>query len=77
VPDKDTTPVAAAEALYKKARKLRRATDALAPLLEAAQGEVEYLEQLESDVAQLAAFEGMADLRALREVQVSSARVEV
>jgi hypothetical protein len=46
-------------------------------LLEAAQGEVEYLEQLESDVAQLAAFEGMADLRALREVQVSSARVEV
>jgi malonyl CoA-acyl carrier protein transacylase len=33
-----------AEALYKRARKLRRAVDAVQPLLEAAQQEAEYLE---------------------------------
>jgi predicted ribosome quality control (RQC) complex YloA/Tae2 family protein len=34
-----------AEALYKRARKLKRAAGAVAPLLEAAEAEVEYLEQ--------------------------------
>jgi predicted ribosome quality control (RQC) complex YloA/Tae2 family protein len=33
-----------AEALYKRARKLRRAVNAVQPLLEAAQQEAEYLE---------------------------------
>jgi hypothetical protein len=34
------------EALYKKARKLRRGADALVPLVEAAQAEVSYLEEV-------------------------------
>lgn len=37
------SPSEQAEALYRHARKLRRAVDAVAPLLEAAQQEVEYL----------------------------------
>ena len=39
-------PVAAAEALYKKARKQRRTAGAVEPLLEAASREAEYLEQV-------------------------------
>ncbi|GFH11534.1 NFACT-R_1 domain-containing protein, partial [Haematococcus lacustris] len=37
------TPVQAAEALYKRARKLRRSLAAVQPLLAAAQAELEYL----------------------------------
>lgn len=32
--------------MYKRARKLRRASDAVGPLLEAAQEELEYIEQV-------------------------------
>lgn len=42
--DADASPSEQAEGLYRRARKLRRAVDAVAPLLEAAQQEVEYLE---------------------------------
>lgn len=35
-----------AEGLFKRARKLRRAVDAVQPLLEAAQQELEYLESV-------------------------------
>ena len=44
--DPSISAVEQAEALYKRARKLRRAVGAVAPLLEAARGEVEYLEQV-------------------------------
>lgn len=40
-------------ALYKKARKMRRAVDAVAPLMEAAEGEVAYLEDVGEALAQL------------------------
>ncbi|KAI8474844.1 MAG: fibronectin-binding protein A N-terminus-domain-containing protein [Monoraphidium minutum] len=56
-----------AEAMYKRARKLRRAVGAVGPLLEAARSEAEYLEQVESEVAQLADYEAPEDLAALRE----------
>lgn len=46
--DKDKTPVDHAEGMYKRARKLRRAVDAVTPLLEASMKEVEYLEQVGS-----------------------------
>ncbi|KXZ49159.1 hypothetical protein GPECTOR_23g86 [Gonium pectorale] len=63
-------PVATAEALYRKARKLRRAVDAVQPLLEAAAAEVEYLEEVEVGLAGLKRWSGDgADLTALREVQ--------
>lgn len=46
------TPMEQAEGLFKRARKLRRAVDAVAPLLQAAQQEAEYLEtvRLQDDV---------------------------
>lgn len=40
------TPMEVAEGLYKRARKLRRAVDAVQPLLQAAQQEVDYLESV-------------------------------
>lgn len=43
--DATKTPVEHAEGLYKRARKLRRAADAVQPLLEAAKEEQDYLEQ--------------------------------
>ncbi|GBF97380.1 hypothetical protein Rsub_11027 [Raphidocelis subcapitata] len=67
--DPAKTAVEQAEALYKRARKLRRAVDAVTPLLEAADAEVEYLEQVESEVAQLAVYSEPDDLAALREVR--------
>ncbi|EFJ52975.1 hypothetical protein VOLCADRAFT_78603 [Volvox carteri f. nagariensis] len=45
--DPTKPPVATAEALYRKARKLRRAIDAVQPLLEEARSEVAYLEDVE------------------------------
>jgi predicted ribosome quality control (RQC) complex YloA/Tae2 family protein len=44
--DTTITPMEVAEGLYKRARKLRRAVDAVQPLLEAAQQELEYLESV-------------------------------
>lgn len=67
--DPTKSAVEQAEALYRRARKLRRAVDAVTPLLEAAEREVEYLEQVESEVAQLSSYGDPADLAALREVQ--------
>lgn len=51
--DKEKTPVQVAEGLYRRARKLRRAVDAVAPLLEVAEQEVEYLEQVGGFVAEI------------------------
>ncbi|PNW73302.1 hypothetical protein CHLRE_14g627150v5 [Chlamydomonas reinhardtii] len=63
-------PVATAEGLYKKARKLRRAVDAVGPLLAAAEEEVAYLEEVEVGLAGLKQWSGdAADMAALREVQ--------
>jgi hypothetical protein len=53
----------------RRARKLRRAVTAVAPLLGASRSEVAYLEEVESEVAQLADYGGPEDLAALREVQ--------
>jgi predicted ribosome quality control (RQC) complex YloA/Tae2 family protein len=58
--------VAAAEALYAKARKQRRAVDQVAPLILEAESQLEYLLEAEVMVAQLA---GHADAAALREVE--------
>lgn len=61
-------------ALYKKARKLRKAVSAVEPLLEACVAELAYLEELEASVSGLAEFQEDADLEALRQVQVSWSR---
>lgn len=44
--DPTLAPMEVAEGLFKRARKLRRAVDAVQPLLEAAQQELEYLESV-------------------------------
>ncbi|KAF8058048.1 rqcH [Scenedesmus sp. PABB004] len=67
--DPDKTPVEQAEATYKRARKLRRAVDAVSPLLGAAQQELEYLETVELELAQMPPGGAEAELAALREVQ--------
>ncbi|GLI67503.1 hypothetical protein VaNZ11_011705 [Volvox africanus] len=68
--DPTKPPVATAETLYRKARKLRRAVDAVQPLLEEARAEVVYLEDVEVGLAGLKRWTGdAADATALREVQ--------
>jgi hypothetical protein len=57
-----------------QARKLRRAVDAVQPLLQAAQSDLEYLEELEASVQLLGSFSEADDLRALAEVQVGCCR---
>ena len=62
-------PVAAAEALYKKARKQRRTAGAVEPLLEAASREAEYLEQVEFSLRELSSGRGgKDDVLALEEI---------
>uniref|UniRef100_A0A383VBP0 NFACT RNA-binding domain-containing protein n=1 Tax=Tetradesmus obliquus TaxID=3088 RepID=A0A383VBP0_TETOB len=63
------TPMEQAEGLFKRARKLRRAVDAVAPLLEAARQEAEYLETVELELAQMPPGGSEQQLAALREVQ--------
>ncbi|GLC41662.1 hypothetical protein PLESTB_000691300 [Pleodorina starrii] len=68
--DASKPPVATAEALYRKARKLRRAIDVVQPLLDEARAEVAYLEDVEVGLAALKRWSGdAADAAALREVQ--------
>ncbi|KAG2489798.1 hypothetical protein HYH03_011747 [Edaphochlamys debaryana] len=68
--DPTQSPVQAAEALYRKARKLRRAVDAVQPLLAEAEAEAAYLEEVEVGLAALRRWRGdSADSVALREVQ--------
>ena len=51
--DKDLGAIGTAEALYKKARKLRRTADAVFPLMEELEKEKEYLEQVEFNLREL------------------------
>ncbi|KAF6261230.1 fibronectin-binding protein A N-terminus-domain-containing protein [Scenedesmus sp. NREL 46B-D3] len=67
--DPTKSPMEQAEALYRRARKLRRAVDAVQPLLEAATREAEYLETVELELAQMPPGGTEQQLAALREVQ--------
>lgn len=64
--DSTKTPIACAEELYKKARKQRRAVDQVAPLIEEAQQQLEYLQDAECMLQQLGGRDS-SDLAALRE----------
>ena len=59
---------ATAEALYKRARKQRRTADAVAPLLERAERELEYLEQVAFQLEELTGDGGRDDVLALEEI---------
>ena len=51
--DKELGAIGTAEALYKKARKLRRTADAVLPLIEDLKQDTEYLEQVEFSLREL------------------------
>ncbi len=70
-------PKQVAERLYKRARKLRRAVEALEPLIARAEEEVEYLGEVEAAVGQLGAYGGPEDTAAVLEVQVSGVCLRV
>ncbi|HEY9881274.1 MAG TPA: NFACT RNA binding domain-containing protein [Leptolyngbyaceae cyanobacterium] len=58
-----------AQALYKKHQKLKRARDAVAPLIADVRSEIAYLEQVEAALSQIAQYETEADLDAIAEIR--------
>lgn len=58
-----------AQALYKQHQKLRRAQDAIVPLLTAVNTDIQYLEQVEAALMQLETYHNNQDLVALEEIR--------
>jgi predicted ribosome quality control (RQC) complex YloA/Tae2 family protein len=58
-----------AQALYKRHQKLKRARNAVEPLLKEVQEEIQYLEQVEASLTQLDTYKASEDLKALREIR--------
>jgi predicted ribosome quality control (RQC) complex YloA/Tae2 family protein len=58
-----------AQALYKRHQKLKRARNAVEPLLKEVQAEIQYLEQVEASLTQLDAYKAPEDLQTLQEIR--------
>lgn len=58
-----------AQLLYKRHQKLKRARQAVEPLLQEVQGEIHYLEQVEASLTQLDTYKSSDDLQALQEIR--------
>lgn len=58
-----------AQALYKRHQKLKRARGAIEPLLAEVTAELDYLEQVEASLTELAEFQSAEDLNALEEIR--------
>ncbi|HEY9638500.1 MAG TPA: NFACT RNA binding domain-containing protein [Coleofasciculaceae cyanobacterium] len=58
-----------AQALYKRHQKLKRARNAVEPLLKDVQEEIQYLEQVEASLAQLDTYKTPEDLQTLQEIR--------
>lgn len=67
--DPSTPALEQAEALFKKARKLRRTSENVEPLLQQGEEDLEYLQEVESQVEALQPGD-QGDLQALREIEV-------
>ncbi|MGF1516352.1 MAG: NFACT family protein [Nodosilinea sp.] len=67
--DPDKTAIQQAQRLYKQHQKLRRAKDAVSPLLAEVQAELAYLEQVEAALTQTPTYEEPADLEALVDIR--------
>jgi predicted ribosome quality control (RQC) complex YloA/Tae2 family protein len=65
----DKTAIQQAQRLYKQHQKLRRAKDAVAPLLTAVQEELAYLEQIDAALTDLPTYSEPADLEALSDIR--------
>lgn len=58
-----------AQAIYKRHQKLKRARQAVEPLLQEVQQEMQYVEQVEASLAQIDRYETPEDLQALAEIR--------
>ncbi len=58
-----------AQALYKLHQKLKRARNAVEPLLQEVQEEIQYLEQVEASLSQLDSYNTSEDLQTLQEIR--------
>ncbi|MBE9113537.1 NFACT family protein, partial [Nodosilinea sp. LEGE 07298] len=67
--DPDKTAIQQAQRLYKQHQKLKRAKDAVAPLLAEVQAELAYLEQVEAALSQIPTYDELADLEALIDIR--------
>ena len=67
--DPDKTAIQQAQRLYKQHQKLKRAKDAVAPLLAEVQAELAYLEQVEAALTQIPTYDDPADLDALIDIR--------
>ncbi|MBD2114499.1 MULTISPECIES: Rqc2 family fibronectin-binding protein [Cyanophyceae] len=67
--DPDKTAIQQAQRLYKQHQKLKRAKDAVAPLLAEVQAELAYLEQVEAALTQIPTYDEPADLEALIDIR--------
>lgn len=67
--DPDKTAIQQAQRLYKQHQKLKRAKDAVSPLLAGVQAELAYLEQVEAALTQTPTYEEPADLEALIDIR--------
>lgn len=67
--DPEKNAVTNAQVLYKRHQKLKRAKEAVTPLLQAVQAEINYLEQVEAAVMQLEQDDPVNDLITLQEIQ--------
>jgi predicted ribosome quality control (RQC) complex YloA/Tae2 family protein len=67
--DPEKNAVQNAQSLYKNHQKLKRAKDAVVPLLEEVESEIRYLEQLLATLNQLADYRDREDLQTLAEIR--------
>ncbi|MBL1177702.1 Rqc2 family fibronectin-binding protein [Pantanalinema sp. GBBB05] len=58
-----------AQALYKQHQKLKRARQAIEPLLAEVKAEITYLEQIEAEMAELSDYQNAEDLQVLSEIR--------
>lgn len=67
--DPEKNAVQNAQALYKQHQKLKRARNAVEPLLMEVKAEIDYLEQVEAALSQLEKYHSAEDLQTLAEIQ--------
>ncbi|MGB3202057.1 MAG: NFACT family protein, partial [Nodosilinea sp.] len=67
--DPDKTAIQQAQRHYKQHQKLKRAKDAVMPLLREVQAELAYLEQVEAALSQISTYDEPADLEALIDIR--------
>jgi predicted ribosome quality control (RQC) complex YloA/Tae2 family protein len=58
-----------AQSLYKNHQKLKRAKDAVIPLLQDVESELDYLQQVQASLNQLEAYQNPEDLKTLEEIR--------